>query len=267
MSTFHGIACHGSPTGPSHRGIRRILWGAAVLLTGLAGPGLGLAGCAAHGDGGRAAAVDEASYVMVFLTSGPKSGQGTPEERREIFKGHMSNMARLADERTLIIAGPFDHPHNPAWRGIFVFDVATLDQARELVATDPGVIAGEFTPELRELRASSGLRAMPEIQKELTRDTPPAAPGEPPANIRAYVMVTSDDAAALRRGLAGTPLEGKLLWWGRFAGKTPAGGVFVLDAKDAKEVESVLSSAQLSGTCDGWWSSTGLTLLPAKAKL
>jgi len=116
-------------------------------------------------------------FVYVLLTTGPESGKKTPEERQAIFAGHMANMGRLADAGQLIIAGPFDKPTDATWRGMFVFDVRTLNEARDLVATDPGVQAGVFTPVLREMWASTAIRENLRLDRELKqRGDMPARP-------------------------------------------------------------------------------------------
>ncbi|MBI3758189.1 MAG: hypothetical protein HY269_00335, partial [Deltaproteobacteria bacterium] len=66
---------------------------AALLLTSA------LAGCSTRAD---------ASYVLVYLKTGPQNANKSAEERQKIFQGHMDNIHRLADEKKLIIAGPFE---------------------------------------------------------------------------------------------------------------------------------------------------------------
>src|SRR5262249_44654332 len=149
----------------------------------------------------------------------------------------------------LIVAGPFDHPHDPAWRGIFVMDVASVDQARPLVETDPGVQAGVFTPELRPLLAPVWLRRNLDLDREL-HEHPASRPANrtraaPPPNIRGYVMITTNNARQTEGALKKAALGEKVLWSGRFA-DAPAGraegGVFVLDATKPDEIRAALAS-------------------------
>ena len=84
------------------------------------------------------------SYVLVVLKTGPtKVSAGA--ERDEMFKGHFANMNRLAAEGKLAFAGPFDGVDG--WRGLFVFAVPDIDEARKLVATDPVIVKGEMVAE------------------------------------------------------------------------------------------------------------------------
>ncbi len=112
------------------------------------------------GDGGMRA------YVLVVLKTGPtRVPDGS--ERTEMFRGHFANIGRRAEEGKLIVAGPLDGVDG--WRGIFVFAVPTIDEARELVATDPVIIKGEMVAEYHKLFSSAGLMAIPELHKKLVK--------------------------------------------------------------------------------------------------
>lgn len=85
---------------------------------------------------------------LVLLTRGPA---WTPERTPEVEKiqaGHMENIGRLAGEGKLVIAGPFTD--GGTLRGVFVFRTSGLEEARELTATDPAVIAGRLAVTLCE---------------------------------------------------------------------------------------------------------------------
>lgn len=83
---------------------------------------------------------------LAFLTRGEK---WTPEQTpatEEIQKGHMANIHRLAEMKKLIAAGPFGD--NGFLRGIFVFRVGSLEEAKILTANDPAVQAGRFAMDI-----------------------------------------------------------------------------------------------------------------------
>lgn len=48
----------------------------------------------------------------------------------------MKNIGRLADEGKLIVAGPF--LDNQEIRGIYIFNVSSIEEAKALTETDPG---------------------------------------------------------------------------------------------------------------------------------
>jgi uncharacterized protein YciI len=77
------------------------------------------------------------SYVLAIL----KTGSNTTTDQAFIdscFRGHMNNISRLVDEGKLIVAGPLGKNEN-TYRGIFIFNVPTIEEAKELVQTDPAV--------------------------------------------------------------------------------------------------------------------------------
>ncbi|MCA1734357.1 MAG: YciI family protein, partial [Acidobacteria bacterium] len=53
----------------------------------------------------------------------------------------------MAEEGKLSLAGPFGK-NDKSYRGLYVFNVATVDEAEKLVVLDPAVKAGIFVAEL-----------------------------------------------------------------------------------------------------------------------
>ncbi len=93
-------------------------------------------------------------YVLVILKTGP-----TPvpagKERDEMFKGHFSNINRLAAEGKLALAGPLDGADG--WRGLFILAVPDIEEARRLTSTDPVISSGEMVAEYHKYYGSAGL--------------------------------------------------------------------------------------------------------------
>ena len=104
------------------------------------------------------------NYVLVILKTGPNKVAAGPE-RDEMFKGHFANIARLSSEGKLALAGPFDGADG--WRGLFIFAVADVDEARKLVAADPVVMKGEMTPEFHKYYGSAALMLVGEGHKKV----------------------------------------------------------------------------------------------------
>ena len=83
-------------------------------------------------------------FWMVILKTGPQDKQiKDSTERSQLFKGHFSNMERLHAEGVLKVAGPFGK-NDFTWRGLFILDCATREEAEQYVNTDPTVKAGVF---------------------------------------------------------------------------------------------------------------------------
>jgi uncharacterized protein YciI len=84
------------------------------------------------------------NYVMAILRTGPKDSIITDKaQRAELFRGHMENIKRLASEKKLVVAGPFGK-NDLTYRGLFILNVKTIEEARALCNTDPAVAAGIF---------------------------------------------------------------------------------------------------------------------------
>ena len=112
------------------------------------------------------------SYVMVILKTGPNDKTLTDEtERAEIFKGHFANMRTLAADKDLILAGPFGDPEGIR-RGLYIFNVKTVEEAQKLVMTDPAVKAGIFTPEFTPYYGSAALMQVNEVHKRIAKTNP-----------------------------------------------------------------------------------------------
>lgn len=87
------------------------------------------------------------TYYMVFLKANPNHGITDSEQLKEIQKGHMDNIGKLFEEGKLVLAGPFLDKQDV--RGIFILKVDSEEEAKALVDTDPAVIAGTLTMEIR----------------------------------------------------------------------------------------------------------------------
>jgi uncharacterized protein YciI len=106
------------------------------------------------------------NYVFVVLKTGPKDTEIKGKDRDEIFKGHFANINRLAEEGKLTVAGPFDGVEG--WRGMFIFNVSTVDDAKTLTATDPVIKSGIMVAEYHKLYCSAALMEVGGIHKKLS---------------------------------------------------------------------------------------------------
>jgi len=84
-------------------------------------------------------------YVMAFLKKGPNRDLDSVKAA-ELQRAHLNNIFRLADEGTLALAGPFLDDGD--LRGVYIFNVETIEEAKALTATDPAIQAGSLVMEL-----------------------------------------------------------------------------------------------------------------------
>lgn len=109
-------------------------------------------------------------YVLVVLKTGPKR-MPEGEARQAMFAGHFANMERLAKAGKLAVAGPFVQSE-VGWRGLFIFAVETVEEAKALTETDPVIVEGEMVAEYHPWYGSAALMATPELHERLV---PPKA--------------------------------------------------------------------------------------------
>lgn len=236
-----------------------------VIRTGLAFAAmLIVAGCSSQPQS-DAAGAQRADYVYVTLKTNPAAKPLTTEQHSAAMNGHFANIGRLVAEKKLLIAGPFGKteqkdPAHQSWRGIFVINEPTVEQARAHVMTDPSVAAGIFELELTPMNASINLRTSLDLEKAMEARNP-TPPGK--FNIRPYVMITAEDAARTAHALALTPTAGRVVWCARFGTPKAGAGVFILDATDPKAVRDALAAKDAGRfAADPWAATPSLLELP-----
>ncbi len=106
------------------------------------------------------------AYVLVLLRTGPHPMAAGPE-RDAMFQAHFANIKRLADEGKLILAGPFDGVDG--WRGMFIFAVKDIEEAKRLASTDPVLAKGEMVAEYHRYYGSAALMLVPETHARLAK--------------------------------------------------------------------------------------------------
>lgn len=77
------------------------------------------------------------SYVLVILKTGSNT-TADKETTNRLFGGHMDNIGKLVSEGKLVVAGPLQK-NDKNYRGIFILNVKTVEEAKALLETDPAV--------------------------------------------------------------------------------------------------------------------------------
>ncbi len=106
-------------------------------------------------------------YVMAFLKAGPNRSQDSLEAA-QLQRAHLDNIGRLAEEGKLSLAGPF--LDDGEVRGIYIFNVSTIDEAKALTETDPAIQQGRLVMELHPWYGSAALMKVNEIHKRLGKE-------------------------------------------------------------------------------------------------
>ncbi len=107
------------------------------------------------------------SYMFVVL----KTGTNTTTDKKYIdscFTGHMGNIGRLVEEGKLIVAGPFGK-NSLTYRGLFILNVSTKEEAEALLKTDPAVNSGLLAYELISWYGSAALPEYLEASDKIWR--------------------------------------------------------------------------------------------------
>lgn len=109
------------------------------------------------------------TYVMVLL----EAGEARAEDRsmtQELMDGHLANIARLADEGKMVLAGPFGSPS--PYRGLFLFATDNLDTAQTWMNSDPAVQAGMLRGSFHPWYGSAALMETAHIHKRIEQTAP-----------------------------------------------------------------------------------------------
>lgn len=109
-------------------------------------------------------------YVLAILKTGPSK----IEDKvilDSLFRGHMANINRLAEDGKLIVAGPLKK-NDKFYRGIFILDVKTIEEAKVLLDTDPTIKEKVFEVELFEWYGSAALPVYLKTHKKIEKTKP-----------------------------------------------------------------------------------------------
>ncbi len=106
-------------------------------------------------EGKPAPTITMKTYYLGLIRKGPAWTPGDTPEIRALQEAHMANIRRLGEEGKLLLAGPFTDGGD--LRGLFLFEVATLEEAKALCETDPAVKAGRLVVEVHPWLGPEGL--------------------------------------------------------------------------------------------------------------
>jgi uncharacterized protein YciI len=94
-------------------------------------------------------------YVLVIIKTGPKSDV-TAAVRDSLMRGHMGFIGGMSDKGLLVMAGPLQK-NEKEYRGIYIFNVKSIDEAKAMAGKDPSIQSGYFDVEMFGLYGSAAL--------------------------------------------------------------------------------------------------------------
>ncbi|MBK8848384.1 MAG: hypothetical protein IPO27_18330 [Bacteroidetes bacterium] len=105
-------------------------------------------------------------YVLAILKRGPNREQDSIR-RAEMQQLHMANINRMAQEGSLLLAGPFLEDGD--LRGIYIFNVTTVEEAKALTQTDPLIKSGGLVMELHPWYGSAALMLLNKQHQQVAK--------------------------------------------------------------------------------------------------
>jgi len=152
---------------------RALVLVAALGITGLliaASPARCQDAPAAEGSGATAQAqppMEFDTYQLVLLKR-PAEPTKYPEEKlQEIQAAHLGHLMKMAREGHLVVAGPFGDQEDERLRGLALYRVGSVEEARRLAEADPAVQAGRLEVEVMTWYTQKGALTFP-VAEELS---------------------------------------------------------------------------------------------------
>jgi uncharacterized protein len=101
-------------------------------------------------------------FELVLLQR-PANPRGYPPEKlEEIQRAHLAHLGAMAGAGKMVVAGPLGDQPDPKLRGICLYRVGSLDEARKLAEEDPAVKAGRLEVVVMTWYVQKGALAFPQ---------------------------------------------------------------------------------------------------------
>lgn len=103
------------------------------------------------------------TYQVAFLRKGPKWTPGETPELQKLQEAHMAHIRAMGETGKLLVAGPFSDGGD--LRGMFIFRLDSLEEARALAEQDPAVKAGRLALEWHPWFAAKNIKVTAHPEK------------------------------------------------------------------------------------------------------
>lgn len=105
------------------------------------------------------------TYQLVLLVRPAERAELPPERVQEIQAAHIGHLGRMAREGHLVAAGPFGDQEDERLRGLALYRVGSVEEARRLAEADPAVQAGRLEVEVMTWYTEKGALAFPAFEE------------------------------------------------------------------------------------------------------
>lgn len=221
---------------------------------------------------GTSAQPELVTYQFGLIRKGPKwTPEKTPETQR-IQEGHLANIRRLAEEGSLVAAGPVEAAEGSDLRGIFVFKGVSRAEAQKLADSDPAVQAGRLRLEFLDFVGTSGIgrryreekaKAGAAFKDEMVQHQLVLV--KPGRHFQAGQQAENATLAQLRRSFMENLLkQGQVLLAGPFGTGGDYTGLIVLatDSREAADAimkeDPTVKTNRAAYELFGWWVAKGV---------
>ncbi|HLT30279.1 MAG TPA: YciI family protein [Myxococcaceae bacterium] len=111
------------------------------------------------------------TYQLVLLRRDERWQDDPARDLSALQKAHLAHLTRMAEEGHMVAAGPFGDQDDETLRGLCLYRVGSVDEARALAEADPMVQAGRLRVEVMTWSTEAGYVVFPKA--------PPRVPQKP----------------------------------------------------------------------------------------
>jgi uncharacterized protein YciI len=101
------------------------------------------------------------SVQLVLLLRAPTWKKLPAEEAEALQRRHIAHLEAMGKAGNIVVAGPLSEQADPSYRGVCVYRVGSVEEARRLAEQDPAVQAGQLRVEAMTWWFGKGHMAFP----------------------------------------------------------------------------------------------------------
>ena len=95
-------------------------------------------------------------YELVILRRAEGRPEIDDETAEQLQRQHLGHFAVMKEAGHMKVAGPLDEQPDESWRGICIYQVGSIEEARRLAELDPAVRAGRLSIEVMRWYTAKG---------------------------------------------------------------------------------------------------------------